>query len=226
MLEVGKSPVDQWPTESEWNISKFPEERRKNLLQLSSFRSISLAFAASMSIQSALRKQYDPDVTGYPFWQAVFTVQVPPSVGDALFNGPYGLRAAYWISPADGDRANCDLIEAARPSLTQYVRDLHNGDFSPTFADQSLSTPSAKVWPNERSLDGGGSASQVTTGLLDVVRWERNENCNGSKGPNWRWSPEDGRFEIKGALIDRYNALLVPPGKVRRSEEIHLFGFS
>jgi hypothetical protein len=44
-----------------------------------------------------------------------------PSTGDALFNGPFGYRAQYWISPEVGLAANAKIIAALAPKLLSAV---------------------------------------------------------------------------------------------------------
>ncbi|GEC49624.1 hypothetical protein ABIF66_004133 [Bradyrhizobium japonicum] len=46
------------------------------------------------------------------------------------------------------------------------------------------------------------------------------------KGPRWRCAPESGEIEVKGGLIDSDGRERIPESKVRRSEEIHFFGFT
>ena len=52
--------------------------------------------------------------------QPLFNLDLP-STGDALFNGPVGYRAQYWIGPAQGIAANVTLLAALLPKLLKSV---------------------------------------------------------------------------------------------------------
>ena len=43
------------------------------------------------------------------------------ATGDAMFNGPWGYRAQYWVHPSRGLAANRELISALTPKLLAAV---------------------------------------------------------------------------------------------------------
>ena len=48
--------------------------------------------------------------------QPLFNIDLPQT-GDALFNGPFGYRAQYWLGPEQGLAANARLLAALAPKL-------------------------------------------------------------------------------------------------------------
>jgi hypothetical protein len=79
--------------------------------------------------------------------QPIFVLDLPVT-GDALFNGPFGYRAQYWLAPDIGLAANAKLIAALAPKLLAAV-DASNSELTRIDLCQSLHAASAKLWIRE-----------------------------------------------------------------------------
>lgn len=152
--------------------------------------------------------------------QPIFSFELP-SVGDRLFNGPYGYRAQYWRGPYDGLRANAKIITVLTPRLLAVV----DPDTDPNVAKidvcASLRATSAKFWIQEIP-----SLLANPTVDLNVEPW-RTEALRGVQLARWGvCAPEVTRFDVKGALLDSHGNEIVPSRKIARHHDIHHYGFS
>jgi len=88
----------------------------------------------------------------------------------------------------------------------------------------SLRKPSAKAWVTE-SEKGLSLVDADNACRLSVHRWEENERLQPEKRL-WRWTPDHGNLDIKGALITRDHVEFVPDSKKDRGAQIHRFGWT
>jgi hypothetical protein len=160
----------------------------------------------------------DPGLTDCT--QAIFTFDLP-KWGDALFNGPYGYRAQYWLSPFSGLAANAHLISALTQKLQGSVDVAAIPELQKIDLRASLRAASAKVWIQEIP-----SVLRNPTRDLAIPRWSE-EADRGVQLALWGLcAPEAVTFQVKSALMDPHGNEVVPVRKVGRHFDIHNFGFS
>jgi hypothetical protein len=194
-------------------------ERQSILTSPTSFETlVALAEREICDIRFRLEPGRDPGLTHC--LQPIFSFELP-TVGDRLFNGPYGYRAQYWREPFQGLYANSELITALMPALLAVIGPDSDPNISKIDVSVSLRAVSAKFWMRENL-----SLMVSTTTDLMVEPWRR-EAARGELLARWGlWAPETSSFEIKGALIDLYGNEIIPEGKISRHYEIHRYGFS
>jgi len=152
--------------------------------------------------------------------QPVFHFELP-TVGDRLFNGPYGYRAQYWRSPMEGLSANAQLLAALSPKLLEVVDTIAQPDLAKFDTCTSLRAASAKFWIQEIP-----SLLLNPSDDLNVERW-RVEAKRGVRLAQLGLSaPETTKFLIKGALLDPHGNEVVPLRKISRHHDIYHYGFS
>ena len=160
----------------------------------------------------------DPGLTDCT--QAIFTFDLP-KWGDALFNGPYGYRAQYWLSPFSGLAANAHLISALTQKLLGSVDVTATPGLQKIDLCASLRAASAKIWIQEIP-----SLMRDPTRDLSIARWCE-EADRGVQLALWGLcAPEVVTFQVKSALMDPHGNEVVPLRKVSRHFDIHHFGFS
>lgn len=151
--------------------------------------------------------------------QPLFNLDLPDT-GDALFNGPFGYRAQYWLGPEQGLAANAALLAALKPKLLGALSTCDDPNLSRIDVCAAIGAASAKLWIRE-------SASLTTLGAdLNVRRWSENASKGIELATFGLRAPEITKFEIKGALIDPYGHEVVPADKIRRHYQLHHYGFS
>lgn len=152
--------------------------------------------------------------------QPFFSFELP-TVGDRLFNGPYGYRAKYWHDPFDGLKANALLITALTPKLLAVIDGSADTHLPKIDVGASLRASSAKFWIQEIP-----SLLANPTVDLNIERWGA-EAKRGVQLAKWGLSaPEVTRFDIKGALLDPHGNEVVPCRKIGRHYDIHYYGYS
>jgi len=223
-------------TERQWDTSNLSAERRSYLDAGGSFETITHRITSEAKV---LRTWLEPYRTSDPAnemersaRQVCFRIWVSPQTVDLFYNSIDGLRGRYWQNPNCGFEASKALISSLRANLTQFAeanpprfatRGKYAREMSLADVGVSLDARSGKVWVGEEVLVSGQPE-------LIVKRWVENEGREvmglRSKGARWRCSPENGEIEVKGALIDSLGGEHTPISKVRRSEEIHYFGFT
>jgi hypothetical protein len=152
--------------------------------------------------------------------QPLFTIDLP-NTGDALFNGPFGYRAQYWLGPEQGLAANATLLAALAPRLLGTLETCTDRNLSRIDVCAAMSAASAKIWIRE-------AASFLANPIADlnIDRWVDNARRGVDLAKFGLIAPEITKFEIKGALIDPYGHEVVPADKIRRHYQIHHYGFS
>ena len=151
--------------------------------------------------------------------QPLFNLELPKT-GDALFNGPFGYRAQYWLGPEHGLAANAALLRALTSKLLAALETCTDDKLSRFDVCASLGAASAKIWICE-------SPSLVSpTADLSVKRWAEHARDGIELARMGLMAPETAKFEVKGALIDPYGHEVVPAEKIRRHYQIHHYGFS
>jgi hypothetical protein len=138
------------------------------------------------------------------------------------------LRARYWQSPDQGDKATKHFIETFAPTLLAFARanlpPLREKvlPLSIEQVEASLLALSAKIWPLERNDTGSLLVGQE----LRIPWWEQNQLFAEDNQGEWRKTPKTTFWEVKGALLDSEGNEFVPPGKRDRAMQIHRFGFT
>jgi hypothetical protein len=151
--------------------------------------------------------------------QPLFTIDLP-NTGDALFNGPFGYRAQYWLGPEKGLAANATLLAALAPRLLGALEACADHDLSRIDVCAAVGAASAKIWIREASFLANPTAD------LNIDRWVENARKGVELARFGLMAPEITKFEVKGALIDPYGHEVVPADKIRRHYQIHHYGFS
>jgi hypothetical protein len=218
------------PSPVEWNTFRLSSDRRAYLEANLSFEQIAFAALKEIGVTRARIIPYKDPPRSEPKGarQVVFVICIDNTACDLLFNAPDGLRGRYWQSPEEGSRATAYLIGEMLPQLLEYA------EMNPPTPDKkahpmdlrdialSLRAPSAKIWPREKDDDDN---SLFRLHELVVPRWEENEKCAEFNKAFWRRTPISGQIEIKGAILRPDGSETVPPAKLKRSYEIHTFGF-
>lgn len=143
-----------------------------------------------------------------------------PKTGDALYNGPFGYRAQYWIGPEQGLAANAALLAALASKLLGALDTCTDPNLSRIDVCAAIAATSAKIWIREGLLLTAPSAD------LNVSRWADNASKGIALAQLGLMAPETEKFEVKGAFIDPYGHEVVPVDKIRRHFQIHHYGFS
>jgi len=151
--------------------------------------------------------------------QPLFNLDLPKT-GDALFNGPFGYRAQYWLGPGQGLAANATLLAALASRLLGALETCTDHDLSRIDVCAAIGAASAKIWIRESLSLTAPSAD------LNVGRWVDNASKGIELAKLGLMAPEITKFEVKGALIDPYGHEVVPAEKIRRHFQIHHYGFS
>jgi hypothetical protein len=202
---------------SKWKYSNVDVERQQKLAAPGSFENlIQLVVDDIREITVRAKSGELPSLKHC--LQPIFSFQLPRT-GDPLFNGPWGYRAQYWLSPETGLAANAKLIAALKPILLAAVDFEQVPDLKDFNIASSLAAASAKIWINE-------SAQSTFLKDLEIERWVNAANHGNAKAESGLWAPKAKQFEIKGALIDPSGNEIVPADKICRHFEIHNYGFS
>ena len=152
--------------------------------------------------------------------QPIFCFELP-NIGDALFNGPWGYRAQYWMSAAQGLAANATLLAMLAPKLLNGM-DIHPvPELAKIDMHASLLAASAKIWMQEDL-----AMLRDPPADLAVDRWVQAARNGVELARSGLASPVVTTFEVKGALIDPYGNEVMPLGKVCRHQDIHQYGYS
>jgi hypothetical protein len=202
-----------------WNYTdRVDAARRAALAAPGSFEEV-VRFVSddACEIRAGAKRGWDRGLTDCV--QPVFTLELPHA-GDLFFNGPWGYRAQYWVSPGHGLGANSALLAALAPKLLGAMDTKSEPLLAKIDVCASLYAASAKIWIQEIP-----SSFREPTRDLDVERWVL-EAQNGVELARYGLAaPFVTKFEVKGALIDPYGNEVVPIRKVRRHYDIFQYGF-
>jgi len=138
-----------------------------------------------------------------------------------LFNGPWGYRAQYWVSPSQGLAANGQLLAALFPKLMDGLHEVTDPALANVDVRGSLQAASAKVWIAEFAELYLGERQH-----LAVARWVSAANEGVGFARLGLSAPVVTTFEVKGALLDPHGNELVPASKVRRHHSLYGYGFA
>lgn len=197
------------------------EERRERLASSGSFDELS-AQVVDEAIVDRVKSCAGRDSGLTHCLQPVFFVTLA-TTGDALFNGPYGYRAQYWVSPGNGLGANSELLRALAPKLLSALKASDDPDIEKVDVCASLRCPSAKIWPLESEM---ASTMINPSRALEISRWVT-EADRGVELATWGIAaPDVSTFQVKGALMDPYGHEVVPARKTHRHYDIFNYGFS
>jgi hypothetical protein len=195
-----------------------PDARRAALESAGSFGALVEQVAAdATNIRARAESGRDEGLTDCV--QPLFNIDLART-GDALFNGPFGYRAQYWLGPEQGLAANATLLAALAPKLLTALETSTDEELSKIDVCAALSAASAKIWIREASFLADGRAD------LNIERWVNNARKGVELAKFGVTAPEIWKFEVKGALIDPYGHEVVPAGKIRRHFQIYHYGFS
>jgi hypothetical protein len=199
-------------------LEHVPESRRTDLASPGSFRALlELVVADASNIRVRAESGRGKGLTDCV--QPLFTVDLPRT-GDALFNGPFGYRAQYWLGPEQGLAANAALLEALVPKLLAALGTCTDPELSRIDVCAAICAASAKLWIRESSFLSNPTED------LKIARWVDNARNGVELAKLGLMAPEITQFEVKGALLDPYGHEVVPADKIRRHWQLHHYGFS
>ena len=115
--------------------------------------------------------------------RVIYYIQVKSELFDLFFNSSSGYRAAYFTSPGEGINANATFFKIIAPNLIDSSLSINSG-LDLEFINESLLSPSAKVWLAEHTKEiakdcvgckgewSSGSIGEDKPEILNGV-WER-----------------------------------------------------
>lgn len=161
------------------------------------------------------------------FERIIYCVRVDRALFDLFFNSREGYRAAYYRSPFEGLAANSQALEMLTPKLV--ASDASSGQRTQQFIEESLLSPSAKIWLAEPehgfcSLCSGEWSNPTEHGA-EVLngRWECDPHDNAVKG---RKAPYFTKLRIFGAFVNYRFDEVIPERKRFRAQHIHKWGWA
>jgi hypothetical protein len=161
------------------------------------------------------------------FERIIYCVKVERGLFDLFFNSRAGYRAAYYLSPYKGLEANTQAIDTLTPMLV--ASNATNGQRTNQFIEESLRSPSAKIWlaEPERGFCSlcSGEWSNPTDHNAEIMneRWECSSYDNAVKG---RKAPFFEKLRIFGAFLNDGFDEIVPERKRHRAQHIHKWGWA
>ena len=202
-----------------WNYrDHVSEERRARLSTAGSFAALVQSVIVDAS-NIALRVEPGRAAGLSDCLQPLFTLDLP-NTGDALFNGPFGYRAQYWLGPENGVAANGALLNALSPKLLAALPTCNDERLTRIDVCAAIRAVSAKIWIRE------SSALLNPTADLAVERWALAAQSGVELAKLGVMAPEAIKFEIKGALLDPHGHEVIPASKISRHWQIHHYGYS
>jgi hypothetical protein len=211
---------------SAWHFSSTVGDKRIDaLLRESTFTEVVGIVVRDMEVLCCHRKSCD-DMAG--FSRVIFNLRVPTSTFDLFFNSESGYRGAYFKSPSTGSAANEACIRSLLPLLLAWAEQ-HEPSFDLTFAQQSLVSPTAKVWLTEVEshlcTKCVGEWSNPRDEMPEIFngRWELVRSPRDWRG---RKAPFLSKLRVFGAFLnERYDAF-TPTRKRLRAQELYEHGWS
>lgn len=200
------------------------EGRIQALLAPTTFETIVDRITREMEVLCCHLCRYDET----QFSRVVYCVCVCPSLFDLFFNSPNGYRGSYYRSPYGGLESNGAFIRCLLPKLLEW--NVSNGKETDLgFAEESLTSPSAKAWLAESGLElcdrciGEWRYPRDDTAEIFNSRWENEDSPNGYLG---RKAPYHSKLKIIGAFLNAHHDEFIPARKRHRAREIHKCGWS
>jgi len=148
-------------------------------------------------------------------------LNVPSDLFDAFFNSPRGYRALFLADPDDGQAANGKLLRALEPRLSAEVAErCGESRLSRASIRNAFLANSAKVWPDEESLDFREATEDIA-----IAQWRECDWITAPAGAGL-WAPQGTKLKVFGAFIDPWGNEVVAHKKIRRRFDIHECGFT
>jgi hypothetical protein len=198
--------------------------RLRALAEPPSFRDIVESVRAGMRV---LCCHPDPCDVADGFERIIYCVRLDRTLFDLFFNSRASYRAAYYRSPYEGLDANAEALEMLAPKLV--ASDATNGQRANQEIEESLRSPSAKIWlaEPERGICSlcSGEWSNPKNHNAEVMngRWECDPHDNAVKG---RKAPYFTKLRIFGAFLNERHDEVVPERKRFRAQHIHQWGWA
>ncbi|MDM0107807.1 hypothetical protein QTH97_22870 [Variovorax sp. J22R24] len=214
--------LDAWPYR---NVSP---ERQADLARFGSFAA--LLEAAAQEAECRFVRWEDGEGAVPPqFYRPVFSVRLP-ATGDALFNGPHGLRAAYYANPAEGAEATRALLRGLEGKLLDALPAPVKPGQDRGCAELSLRAPGAKIWSeaNPEGIDPDGPGPQLANERWRAAAIAESagfSKCDARRGIDA--SPIE-ILDVKGGWRSAIGKTITTPDKQphRRAKDIHEKGSS
>ena len=209
----------------QWNLAtSVGDARLRALAEPPSFLTIVKAVRDNMRVLCCHPERCD---VADGFERIIYCVKVDSALFDLFFNSKAGYRAAYYRSPYEGLAANAQTLEMLTPKL--LASDATSGQRSQQFIEESLLSPSAKIWlaEPERGFCSlcSGEWSNPTDHGAEILneRWEHDPHDNAVKG---RKAPCFTKLRIFGAFLNHRFDEVIPERKRFRAQQIHNWGWA
>jgi len=211
---------------SAWHfISTVGDKRIDALLRESAFTEVVGIVIRDMEVLCG-HTQSCNDMAG--FSRVIFNLRIPTSTFDLFFNSESDYRGAYFKSPDAGLAANEACIRRLTPLLLAWAEQ-NELSLDRKFAQQSLASPTAKVWLTEfeshlcaKCVGEWGSPRDEVPEIFNG-RWEHVRSPS-----NWRGSkaPFLSKLRVFGAFLNERYAEFTPTRKRLRAQELYEYGWS
>ena len=214
------------PHMSAWHFSsRIGDKRIDALLRESAFTEVVGIVVRDMEVLCCHIQSCD-DMAG--FSRVIFNLRVPPTTFDLFFNSKSGYRGAYFESPYIGLTANEACLRRLTPLLLAWAEQ-YEPSLDRKFAQQSLASPTAKVWLAEfgshlcaKCVGEWGNPTDKVPEIFNG-RWELVHSPSNLRG---RKAPFLSKLKIFGAFLnERYNEF-TPTRKRFRAQELYEYGWS
>src|SRR5262245_59818238 len=98
-----------------------------------------------MQRMEILCRRTDPCRDLHGFKRVLYCIKAPAASCDLFFNASSGYRAAYYLSPYEGMSTSSRFIRSLLPAMLAFDSAANDSPGTP-FIEESLSSPSSKVW--------------------------------------------------------------------------------
>lgn len=211
---------------SAWYFSSTVGDKRIDaLLRESTFTEVVGIVVRDMEVLCCHPQDCD-DMAG--FSRVIFNLHVPPATFDLFFNSKSGYRGAYFESPYIGLAANEAYLRRLTPLLLAWA-ERHEPSLDRKFAQQSLASPTAKVWLTEfeshmcaKCVGEWGNPRDEVPEILNG-RWELVHSPSGLRG---RKAPFLSKLRVFGAFLNEHYDEFTPARKRHRAQELNAYGWS
>jgi hypothetical protein len=211
---------------SAWHFGPTVDEKRTAALLLeNTFTEVVEIVVRDMEVLCCHSQDCD-DMAG--FSRVIFNLHVPPATFDLFFNSESGYRGAYFESPYIGLAANEACLRRLTPLLLAWAEQ-HEPSLDRKFAQQSLASPTAKVWLTEfeshlctKCVGEWGNPKDEVPEILNG-RWELVHSPSDWRG---RKAPELSKLRVFGAFLNEHHDEFTPARKRHRAQELNAYGWS